>query len=364
MLLPRFEITNQILRNIGGIEAGREIIENAPLIPAYEKKFKGEVIARTVYHATRLDGNDLSLLETQKLVEGGKITAGERDIQEVLNYRNVLRYLDEVALGAEKDTAFVFRESHLLKIHSLVVEKIIPKNEAGVYRTAQVVLKNSLTNEIIFRPPPAIEIPYYVDEFLEWLNKTKAEEIHPVLAAGVGLYLLYSIHPFIEGNGRTARGFANLVLAVRGYDARKLLSLEEYFDNHNEEYYQALMKVDQTHPQIFQRDLTGWLEFFSLALAAEISRAKEAVKSLSSDGKLKELLGGKQVSLSERQLKLMDYIAEFGLIKMQDAKGILPMVSEDTLLRDLMDLIKKGILKKKGKTKKAIYLLRNRKDKG
>jgi len=358
MLFPRFEITNKILRNIGAIEAGREIIENAPLIPAYEKKFKGEVAARTVYHATRLDGNDLSLAETQKLVEGGKITAGERDIQEVLNYRNVLHYLDEVVALAEKDSAFIFKESQLLKIHSLVVEKIIAKNEAGAYRTAQVVLKNSLTGEIIFRPPPAIEIPYYVDEFLEWLNKNKADEIHPVLAAGVGLYLLYSIHPFIEGNGRTARSFANLILAVKGYDARKLFSLEEYFDNHNEEYYQALMKVDQTHPQIFQRDLTSWLEFFSLALASELSKAKEVIKSLSVDGKIKQLLGGKQVSLSERQLKLMDYLAEFGEIKMTEAKQIVPMVSDDTLLRDLLDLVKKGILKKKGSTKKAVYLLR------
>lgn len=363
MYLPHFEITNKILRSIGTIEACREIIENAPLVPAYEKKFQGEVVCRTVYHATRLDGNDLSLDETQKLIEGVKIVAGERDIQEVINYRNVLKYLDEIALQASRDSAFIFKENQLLKIHSLVVDKIIPKSETGRYRTAQVVLKNSQTGEIIFRPPPALEIPYYIDEFLEWLNKAKTEEIHWVLAAGVGLYLLYSVHPFVEGNGRTARGFANLILAIKGYDARKLFSLEEFFDARSEDYYQALLKADQTHPQIFQRDLTGWLEFFTLALATELFKVKETIKELSVDGKLKQLLGGKQITLSERQFKLMDYIADFGQIKMVEAKEIIPMVSEDTLLRDLLDLIKKGILRKKGRTKKSVYILRTKKDK-
>jgi len=362
MYFPKFEITNKILINIGTIEACKEVIENAPLIPAYEKKFKDEVAARTVYHATQLEGNELTLAETQKLVEGGKIVGAERDIQEVINYRNVLRYLEEVARQAQQDQTFVFKESHLTKIHSQVVEKIVSKNEAGHYRQKEVVLKDSLSGLVVFHPPPALEVPYYLDEFLNWLNKVKNEEIHPVLVAGISLYLLYSIHPFVEGNGRTARGFTSLILFVKGYDVRRLFSLEEYFDAHPEDYYQALKNTDQTHSQIFQRDLTSWLEFFTLALASELSRLKETIKDLSVDGKLKQLLGGKQVQLSERQVRLMDYIAETGQIKMTEAKEIIPMVSEDTLLRDLHDLIKKGILKKKGTTKKATYVLRIKKE--
>lgn len=357
MYIPRFEITSKILTSVGIIEACKEVIENAPLIPAYEKKFKDEVAARTVYHATRLEGGELTFEETQKIVEGGKIVAGERDIQEVINYRSVLRYLEEIKIQAEKDPTFAFKQNHLLKIHFLVVEKIVPKNQAGQLRTSEVVLKNSATGEVVFRPPPAIEVPYYIEEFLNWLNMPK-DQVHPILVAGISLYLLYSVHPFSEGNGRTARAFATLILYVKSYDVRKLFSLEEYFDSHSADYYQVLAKVDQTHSQIVQRDLTSWLEFFTLALASQLSSVKETIKDLSVDGKLKQLLGGKQVGLSERQVRLMDYIAEFGQIKMADAKEIIPMVSEDTLLRDLLDLIKKGILRKKGRTKKATYILR------
>lgn len=361
MYFPRFEITNKVLKNIGTIEACKEAIENSPLIPAYEKKFKNEMAVRTIYHATHLEGSGLTLNEAQRIVDGEKIAAGEREVQEVINYRNVLRYLEEVGKEAEKDPVFTFKESQLLRIHSLVVERVIAKADAGKFRNVQVVLKNSGNGEVVFRPPPAPEVPFYVEELLNWLNQTKGQEIHPVFCAGIGLYFLYTVHPFIEGNGRTARGFANLVLFVRGYGVKRLFSLEEYFDSHSQEYYQALSASDKTHSHLFQRDLTPWLEFFTLALAAELARVKETVKKISVDSKLKDILGGKQVVLSERQVSLMEYIEEYGEIKMADAKEIVPMVSGDTLLRDLMDLIKKGILRKKGSTKKAIYLLRNKK---
>jgi len=362
--LPHFEITNKILRNIGTIEACREIIESAPLIPAYERKFKEDIVVRTVYHATHLEGNELPFEETKKLIEGRHATGGEREVQEIINYRNVLKYLDEIEQQAGKEPNFVFKEGQLLKIHTLVVERIIPKEDATYYRKAQVVLKNSLTGEVVFRPPPAIEVPYYVSELINWLNGLKNEEFHPVFAAGISLYLLYTIHPFIEGNGRTARGFANLVLFAKKYDVRKLFSLEEFFDRRSEEYYEVLAKVDKTHPQIFQRDLTAWLEFFTLSLASELTRVKGEIKKISVDEKLKDVLGGKQVALSDRQVRLIEYIEDYGQIRMNEAKEIVPMVSDDTLLRDLMDLIKKGILRKKGSTKKAVYLLRVKREVG
>lgn len=362
MYFPRFEITNKILRNIGVIEVCKEVIENAPLIPAYERKFKDDVLIRTVHHATHLEGNDLSIEEAKKVVEGEKIVAGDRDIQEVINYRNVLKYLDEIGFQAQKDETFLFKETHLLKIHSLVVDRVVDKAEVGSFRRSQVILKNSLTGAIIFRPPPSLEVPYYVNEMLSWLNKTGVEEIHPVLAAAVCLYLLYAIHPFTEGNGRTARGFATLVLFVRKYDIRKLFSLEEYFDSKSQEYYDSLSQVDRSAEQVLQRDLTSWLEFFTLSLTTQLQKVKEMIKRISVDDKLKNVLGGRQIALSERQIRLMEHVEEFGEIKMREAKEIVPMVSEDTLLRDLMDLIKKGILRKKGSTKKAIYLLRSRKN--
>ncbi|HOZ81198.1 MAG TPA: hypothetical protein PK370_03185, partial [Candidatus Woesebacteria bacterium] len=96
MFSPVFTINNKILKNISIIEAAKAIIDEAPLIPAYEKQFREEAMVRTVHYGTRIEGNDLTYQEVAKLVEGRNITATDRDIQEVINYRNVMNYLEEL----------------------------------------------------------------------------------------------------------------------------------------------------------------------------------------------------------------------------------------------------------------------------
>ena len=95
MYKPTFTITNNILRFISKIEASKEIIENAPLVPAYEAKFRQEAIIRTVHHGTHIEGNPLDSGEVRDVLDGKEISAKDRDIQEILNYRNVLKYIEK-----------------------------------------------------------------------------------------------------------------------------------------------------------------------------------------------------------------------------------------------------------------------------
>src|SRR3990167_757404 len=97
MYTPAFSINNKILKNIGGIEAAREIIENAPLLPYWEKKFQDEAAVRTTHFGTHIEGNELSLIQVQKILEGEKIVARDRDVQEVINYRKVLDYIEKTS---------------------------------------------------------------------------------------------------------------------------------------------------------------------------------------------------------------------------------------------------------------------------
>ena len=375
MFSPLFTINNQILKNIGIIEAAKAIIDEAPLIPAYEKQFQQEAIVRTVHYGTRIEGNDLTYQEVAKLVEGRQVTATERDIQEVINYRNVITYLEEIwatydaalPLPEEKfnaninpkDRLFFFSETIVKKIHELTTTKIIPETEVGKYRRQQVVLKNTLTGEIAHRPPPAIEVPYLMSDLIAWLNDPKSREIHPAIRAAITQYILVAIHPFIEGNGRVSRAYAMLPLYVEGYDIRRLFSLEEYFDRNAENYYNTLQSTHETNSDIFQRDITNWTTYYTGALAIELSRVKDKVQSLSRDLKFKQKLGGKQVHLTERQIKLVEYMQQFGGLRMPDAKSLLPMVSDDTIWRDLKKLIDDKVCEKRGSTKGAYYCLSN-----
>ena len=98
MYSPRYLISNKILKNVGSIEASKEIIENAPLVPSFEKQFQSDAMARTIHHGTHIEGNDLTLYQTKKILEGAEVYARARDIQEVINYRNVAKLLDEFAV--------------------------------------------------------------------------------------------------------------------------------------------------------------------------------------------------------------------------------------------------------------------------
>ena len=377
MFSPMFSINNKILKNIASAEAAKAIIDEAPLIPAYEKQFQQDAIVRTVHYGTRIEGNDLTFQEVARLVEGQKITAGERDIQEVINYRNVVAYLEELwalydanmPLPEEKTVPnfddksgkrpFFYSESIIKRIHELTTHKVITETEVGKYRHQQVVLKNTRTGEIAHRPPPAIEVPYLVADFIHWLNSPDSREIHPAIRAAIAQYILVAIHPFIEGNGRVSRAFAMLPLYVEGYDIRRLFSLEEYFDRNAESYYETIQQTHNLSSDLFKRDLTNWVEYFTQALAIELTRVKEKVQSLSRDLKFKQKLGGKQIHLSERQIKLVEYMQQFGGLRMPDAQQLLPMVSDDTIWRDLKKLVDSNVIEKRGSTKGAFYCLVN-----
>lgn len=411
MFQPSFVINSRILRYISRIEGAKSLIDNAALIPAWEVQFRSEAQARIVHHGTHLEGNDLSLTQARRVIEQveeieeeskGKrkvilrpesvadkagVVGRDRDIQEVINYRNVLRFIDTLSaphikeklpgvwinqkgmnhrLSKRKDPPRqiidknrpelrmypYYTGKELLMIHALTLEKILTQEKNGSFRTTRVVIKDASSGEVTYRPPPPVEVKYQIEEYFEWLNSLSSREEHPVIRAGITHFELVRIHPFVDGNGRVARAFTTLVLFREGYDIKRFFSLEEYYDSDPLGYYGALQSVNRANG-----DLTPWLEYFTLGLAIELEKVKEKVKRMSLDSHLRDSVG-KQISVSERQIKLIERLKDIGELGVPDAREILPMVSDDTILRDFNNLIEKGVIKKKGQTKGARYVLR------
>lgn len=343
MYRPSFSITNKILRNTGEVEAAKEVIEHAPLLPFWEKKFQDEAVLRSTHYGTHIEGNELSLSQVQRIFDGEHVTARERDVQEVINYRKVVEFI-----GRKKDSKI--DEGTILELHRLTVEKILDEGAGGNYRKKEVVIKNSLTGEVSFRPPRSFEVEWQMKDLVEFIEKEK--EIHPVLKAGIVHYEFVRIHPFLDGNGRVGRALSMLVLFAEGYDIREFFSLEEHFDRNADSYYKALQSV-----ALHNGDVTTWLEYFTECLAIELTKIKEKIEKISIDTTLKKKLGGAPVMLSDRQLKIIEYIQEIGYLENKVFASLFPDVSEDTALREVQDLVKKGIIVKKGKTKGVKYMM-------
>src|SRR6185369_15662564 len=166
MYSPKYTITTKILKYIGIIEACKEVIDHAPLLPYYEKAFQTDAMVRSVHHGTHIEGNELDFDQAEKVMMGQQIVARPRDIQEVINYRRVVEFIDKLQA---KDNSYI-DEDLIKSLHQMTVERILDPMKCGVYRQTQVVIKNSLTGQVTFTPPPAVAVPIQIKELVNFIN--------------------------------------------------------------------------------------------------------------------------------------------------------------------------------------------------
>jgi Fic family protein len=198
-------------------------------------------------------------------------------------------------------------------------------------------------------PPPTEQVHQLMNEFLEWFNSTAVSEIDPVIEAGLTHYELARIHPFIDGNGRTARVMATLVFYKRGFDVKRFFALDDYYDQGRRGYYGALKNVDQN-----TLDLTGWLEYFTDGVAVSIKAVKDKVVGLSKDIKLLKEKG--QVALTERQMKIVEKIIEKGAITNREMREMFGL-SDEGIRKEISKLVKLRVVKRKSKGRSISYVL-------
>ena len=343
---PKYSITNQIVASLGKIERARAWIENSALVPLWERQFREEAILRSVHHSTHVEGNPLSKHQAQKVLDGKEVFQVEsHHVQEVINYRKVVQYIEDVYQDHTKPITL----DTVLSLHRLVMGDILEKSDLGKYRTAPAVVRNSTTGVVIFTPPPPQEVDRLMEEFVKWVWRANTEDLNPVIKAGIIHYQQVYIHPFMDGNGRTARALSTLSLYKDRYDIKRFFCLDEYFDADCVSYYAALRSADE------RQDFTPWLEYFAYGLAEELDRVRNRVLELSRDARLRKVIG--QVALNERQEQIMLYVERYGRIANQDWRKMFPSISDDTLLRDLKLLLDKRMLRKKGSTKASYYEL-------
>ena len=177
-----------------------------PLPAATLASLREDLILRWTYHSNAIEGNTLTLNETKVVLEG--ITIGGKSLREhfeVINHKDAILYVEDLVRDQE-----VLSEWQIKNLHQLVL-KNIDNAQAGRYRTVDVKIAGARHD-----PPPHYRIAEQMAEFLDWYRHM-AGSLHPVVRAAVVHTRLVLIHPFIDGNGRTARLLLNLELLKSGY---------------------------------------------------------------------------------------------------------------------------------------------------
>ncbi len=344
MFNPNFKYTHKIVNNLVEIASAREIVLNSYLVPKWEVSLRKDALIRATHASTAIEGNPLTIEEVSQLAQGRKIMAARKAELEVLNY---LRVLENIEKYQEQGK---ITEKIILKLHKDISKEILEKPEyEGRYRELQVYVGNRVTGKVVFMPPPPEDVPKLMNEFIEWINSDNSYHLDPVIVAGVSHYEFVRIHPFIDGNGRTARALATLILNLQKFDIKKFFALDDYYDSDRTAYYKALDSVNST-----TLDLTQWLEYFTNGVLISITKVKEKVLRLSLEKHKKDSKG--QIPLTERQMKLIEYLQQNGRITAGDAAKMFE-ITRQAALKELTKLVKLEIIKLEGKGRGAYYVL-------
>lgn len=351
MFRPKYKLTDNIVKMLTFVAEAKAIIERARILPKLELKLRRQALVRMSHSSTAIEGNRLNAYQVEALMGRKKIDAPERDIFEVQNYLKALKYIEEIVQKKQTVT-----EKVLLKIHKLVTDKTLPKEQSGHYRKTPVYVvrrRMGFPTEVMYTGPEAKKVPTLCADLIKWINESEKADINPVIAAGIVHQEIAAIHPFADGNGRSARAMATLVLYKMGYDFRRLFALEDYYNKDRPSYYKAI----NTGKTYFERkvDFTPWLEYFVLGFKEEIDNVKNKVASLSG----RKISGGmnSQVYLEADQMKILDFADKMGRISVSDAVDILGCPKR-TAQFHLQRLKKIGVIKQVGKGPSSAYVLK------
>jgi Fic family protein len=284
---PKFSITPKVATSLMRIEAARQSVQDLPITPAVLATLRETARLYATHYSTVIEGNRLTQEQVYgTIVQQQHFPGRERDEREVLGYYAALEKAEQIAASRAPVT-----ESHIQALHGLVMGDGRRKAKATPYRDGQNVIRDSRSRRIVYMPPEAKDVPLLMKALVDWISgaekpASSQKDLLPCpLRAGIAHYQFATIHPWYDGNGRTARLLTTLILHLGGYDLKGLYSLEEYYARDLAAYYEALT-VGPSHNYYEGRaeaDITRWTEYFCEGVADSFEsvkrRAQEAVGS-------------------------------------------------------------------------------------
>jgi Fic family protein len=254
---PKYVITPTITKHLMQIEAAKEKASALPVNPSVLASLRETAKLYTTHYSTMIEGNRLDPNQVKKVLQHkGHFPGRERDEYEVKGYYAALAQLEQYAAKNHPVT-----EKIIQTLHALVMREGRTKVFPTPYRDNQNVIRDGQTGTIVYMPPEAKDVPRLMRNLVSWI---KESDLPCPLVAAIAHYQFATIHPYYDGNGRTARLLTTLILHLGGYDLKGLYSLEEYYAKNLGAYYRAI-SVGPSHNYYFGRaenDITDWIDYF------------------------------------------------------------------------------------------------------
>jgi len=335
---PKYTVTPKLLNNIKEITRLTTLLNNKRFSKPIKMRLEKNAISLSVYSSTSIEGNPLPLTEV-KIILKNKPEHLRNTEKEVINYNDALIYLRK-NIGKLAN----LNKKLVLDTHKKVMKGLLESDDFENYRKVPVVVNNPRTGEVVYMPPDAKDVTGLMKSLITYVNKNKGE-IDPIILAGLFHKQFVIIHPFVDGNGRTARLITKFLLAGMGLDTFNLFSFENYYNKNVTKYFHNV-GVSGNYYEIRERiDFTGWLEYFTDGIIDELIRvSKELEKFGTNPG----------TSLKDHDRKVLKHIEEYGYITDSDYSKITDRAKATRAL-DFEKLRKLGLIKRKGKGRATYY---------
>ena len=338
---PQYSISDLLLSNIKRI-AEITVDFNA-------RRFSRVVLAQleqrakelSVYSSTSIEGNPLPLTDVKRILKTrpAHIRDSER---EVLNYNKALVDLNLALKGAPR----AFDLPLILGIQKTVTDELIEAYRSGCLREEPVFVNDPKTRQSVYLPPDHGDVSPLMQALLEYVKQSLGV-VDPLIVAGVFHKQFVIIHPFVDGNGRTARLATKALLAKMGVNTFHLFSFENYYNRDVTRYFREVGELGNYYDLCHSIDLTSWLEYFTAGIIDELLRVK---KGLERAGALS------QNNLKAYHLALIAFIEKRGSISDQEYAKLTPR-ARPTRHLDFKKLIELGIIERTGNGRASRYVL-------
>lgn len=301
-------LSNDILKKISSIDENRFSLSTIELPPMTKNRLRKNSKKKSSYASNKIEGNPLTEKQADEVLERDEHKHFLKPEQEIRNYFLALNLLEEKLKRKE-----VFSKEMILEVQAMV-EKGASKEKIGLRGPMPprilFAVYDSVTGTPDYIPPEYSDIPGLLDELVEYVNTT---DDHPLIIAAVVHYQLVTIHPFEDGNGRTARLMSGYILDFYGYGFNGIGSLEEYFAYDSDEYYESLQmglpalyysgRENPPHPEI-------WVNYFLRMVELYSKKVCELSKGAQTDD-----LAGSLSYLNTKEKELLVFLLEKRLLE-------------------------------------------------
>ncbi len=307
MFKPAYSITPAISRALMQIEAVRQAIVDLPIDVTVLKSLRETARLATTHYSTQIEGNRLTLPEVRDALAGARFPGRERDETEVKHHFKALELMEALA---QRPGALT--EDTIKRLHGLVMTG---RNRVSHYRTSQNVIRDSSSGRIVYLPPEAKDVPGLMKDLVHWINaEMKSADLPMPIVAGLAHYQFATIHPYLDGNGRTARLLTTLILHKAGYGLKGIYSLDEHYAKSLVAYYKALT-IGKTHNYYDGRaeaDLTDFVAYFCAGMADAFGKVRAAALRSPAAGTPDDAASLRD--LDPRQRKLLTLLRDKGSV--------------------------------------------------